>query len=286
MSNDRRTCRIAHLSDLHVLAPSGAPRGPASLALRTRIASLGRALDPACRIDKLLAALDAAKERGASHFVFSGDLTELGTEAQFEALAEALHASKIDPDAITLVPGNHDSYSAPGSWRRALEGPLAAFRRSSADEPGKVVEVGGMTLLPVDVACHQPLGRAAGELTSDVADALERRLRDCAAMGRSAAIVLHHSPIPHGSRAWQWVDGLRGHQRMLDLLVRFEDACVLHGHFHYEVERSIGGGRPRVFGTTATVEDANGAPRVRIYEVSDAALDTPLLSMAPLRAAA
>lgn len=299
MSNLRRACRIAHLSDLHILAPRGAPPPPTSIALRTRLASLGRALDPSSRIEKLLAALEAAKERGADHFVFSGDLTELGTQPQFEALAEALHDSGIDPDAITLVPGNHDSYAAPGAWRRALEGPLAAFRRASADAPGKVVEVGDVALLPVDVACHQPIGRAAGELTTEIADALERRLRDCADVGRPAVLVLHHSPIPHASRAWQWVDGLRGHERMLDLLQRFEDTCVLHGHFHYEVERALGGGRARVFGTTATVEDAPGAPRVRIYEVAEAGdatpstvpaqTDTPSasrLSVAPVRAAA
>ena len=286
MSNQRRTCRIAHLSDLHVLAPPGAGRAGASIALRTRLASLGRALDPESRIAKLHSALAAAKERGADHFVFSGDLTELGTEAQFEALAEALHASKIDPDKITLVPGNHDSYAAPGSWRRALEGPLASFRRASAEDAGKVVEVGGVLLLPLDVACHQPIGRAAGELTMEAAAALERRLRDCGALGRPAVIVQHHSPIPHASRAWQWVDGLRGHERMLDLLRRFEHTCVLHGHFHYEVERAVGGGRARVFGTTATVEDAPGAPRVRIYELSDEARDEPLRSLAPLRAAA
>jgi 3',5'-cyclic AMP phosphodiesterase CpdA len=258
--------RIAHLSDLHVIAPR-ASREPTSLALRTRFVSFGRSLDPEPRLAKLRAALAAAQERGAEHVVFSGDLTELGTEAQFEAFAELLHESGIAPDAITLVPGNHDSYAAPGAWQRALEGPLAAFRRGSADKPGKMVEVGDVILLPLDVACHQPVARAAGELTREAAEALERRLEHCAAVGRRAIVVLHHSPIPHDSRAWQWVDGLRGHERMLDLLTRFEDTYVLHGHFHYEVAKAIGSGPPRVFGTTATVEDEPGMPRVRIYDL-------------------
>jgi len=281
-----RPCRIAHLSDLHVLAPLRAVREPTAVELRTRLASFGRPLDAEARALKVLAAIGAAKARGADHFVFSGDLTELGTDGQFEALAELLHEARLDPDSVTLVPGNHDAYAAPDSWRRALDGPLAAFRRASADEPGKLVDASGLALLPLDVTFHQPLGRAAGELTADAAGALERRLRECANARLPAAIVMHHSPIPHASRAWQWIDGLQGHGRLNELLRRFGDVCVLHGHLHSASEKALGGSRPRLFGTTATVEDEPGEPRVRFYEVRDGQLERRLLSVAPVREAA
>lgn len=259
--------RIAHLSDLHVLAARG-PRSTTGDALRTRFVSFGRSLDAASRARKVLRAVATAKERGATHFVFSGDLTELGTEAQFEALAELLHEAGLDPDSVTLVPGNHDAYSAPDAWRRALAGPLAAFRRASAGEHGKVVDVGAALVLPVDVACHQPVGRAAGELSDAAADVLEQRVRDLSRWGRPIVVALHHPPLPHAWRAWQWVDGLRGHVRLVELLRRFEGVFVLHGHLHYAVEKAVGAcPRPRVFGATATVDDAPDAPRVRLYDV-------------------
>jgi len=250
--------QIAHLSDLHVLCTDH--------TWRTRFVSFGRSLDPEGRARKVLAAIAAARARGADHFVFTGDLTELGTDAQFEALAEMLLASGVDPERITLLPGNHDAYTTEGAFRRALDGPLAPFRRASSD----VVDLGAAVVLPLDVACHQPIGRAAGELTSADAAALERRLRDLSGGGRRIVVAMHHPPLPHANPAWQWIDGLRNHARLVALLERFEDVMVLHGHLHYPIERRIGRPRePRVFGTTATVEDLDGEPRVALYDVEE-----------------
>jgi 3',5'-cyclic-AMP phosphodiesterase len=247
--------RIAHLSDLHVLATSSSWSPWNEVARR--------------RSRKVLRAIAAAKERGATHFVFTGDLTELGTPSQFDALAEVLHAAELDPDCITLLPGNHDAYTSASGWRAALDGPLRSFRRASATEPGKVVDLGDAVLLPVDVACHQPLGRAAGELTDDAAGAIEHRVRDLSKWGRPIVLAMHHPPLPHAWRAWQWVDGLRGHRRVVDLLERFDDTFVLHGHLHYAVEKGLGrDSRPRIFGATATVDDARDQPRVRLYAPS------------------
>lgn len=248
--------RIAHLSDLHVVATSKSPWSPWNELARRRSR-------------KVLRAIAAAKERGATHYVFTGDLTELGKPSQFEALAEILDQAELDPDRVTLVPGNHDAYTSADGWRAAMEGPLRAYRRASATEPGKAVELGDAVLLPIDVACHQPLGRAAGELPADTADAIEVRVRDLSRWGRPIVLALHHPPLPHAWRAWQWVDGLRGHRRIVDLLERFDDTFILHGHLHYAVEKGVGRDpRPRIFGATATVDDARDEPRVRFYSPS------------------
>ena len=256
--------RIAHLSDLHVLATSSSSWSPWNEVARRRAR-------------KVLRAVAAAKERGATHFVLTGDLTELGTPSQFEALAEVLHAAELDPDCVTLVPGNHDAYTSPDAWRAAMDGPLRPYRRASATEPGKVVDLGDAVLLPIDVACHQPLGRAAGELSTETADAIELRVRDLSQWGRPIVLALHHPPLPHAWRAWQWIDGLRGHRRLVDVLERFDDTFVLHGHLHYLVEKGVGRDpRPRIFGTTATVDDAEGEPRVRLFVPSAGLASTVL----------
>ena len=202
----------------------------------------------------------------------------MGTREQFETLAEVLYDAGLEPDAVTLLPGNHDAYTHPDAWRRALDGPLAAFRRSAArpadEETCAVVEGKDAVLLPLDVACHQHFTRAAGELSSAAADALERRVLGLAGRGRPVVIVLHHSPLPHTPRAWQWLHGLRGGARILDLLARFPDVHVLHGHLHYEVELAHGSGAPRIFGAAAVVDDAAGEPRVRLYDASGGALQS------------
>lgn len=258
--------RIAHLSDVHILGARGRPVSAAE-ELTTRFVSFGRSMDPAPRRRALAGALAAARERGAGHVVISGDLTEVGSDPQFEALAEILHESRVDPDRLVLVPGNHDAYTRADAWRRALDGPLAPFRRAAADHHGKVVEREHVTFLPLDVACHQRVTRSAGELSAHAADALARRVKDLASRGRSLVVVLHHPPFEHASRAWQWVDGLRNAPRLGALLESFAELHVLFGHLHRTVDRSHGAGRARVFGASATVEDGPAGHAVRLYDV-------------------
>lgn len=269
------SARIAHLSDVHVLAPRG-KRTTAAIELSTRFVSFGRSLDPEPRVRNLVASLQGARESGATHYVISGDLTEVGTPEQFEAFAEALHASEVPRDRVLLVPGNHDAYTRGDAWTRALDGPLAPFRAMAADRHGKVVDHDDVVFLPLDVACHQKITRSAGELSREAADALESRLRDFSGRGRALVIVLHHHPFEHTSRAWQWIDGLRGSARLMGLLRRFDDVHVLHGHLHRAVDRTVGDDeRVRIFGATATVEDRPHAAAVRLYDVHGDALVCP-----------
>ena len=78
------------------------------------------------------------------------------------------------------------------------------------------------------------------------------------------------APLP---RAWQWLDGLRGADRLVGILGRHEHVQVLHGHLHKAVDRIIGLGKSRVFGAPATVED-DDSPRVRLYDVRDGQLES------------
>ena len=114
--------RIAHLSDVHLIAPNSSR---ATYGLRSRALRFGRTSDPSLRARKLAAALQAVVASGADHLVVSGDLTELGDDAEFELFAEVLEAAGIPAENVTLVPGNHDAYTTADGWSRALEGPLA-----------------------------------------------------------------------------------------------------------------------------------------------------------------
>jgi Icc protein len=273
--------RIAHLSDVHMLA-SRPGRSRAPYDLSTRFVSIGRRLDPRSRARKLSRAMGAAQRAGARHFVLSGDLTEMGAPAEYEAFAEVLEETRIPAERITLVPGNHDAYSGPDAWKRAMRGPLAPFARTSASEPGRLVDLDDVALLPLDVALHQPVTGSSGELTGDAADALERRLKDPALAGKAVVVVQHHPPYPHDRSVWQWIDGLRGWARAMDLLTRFRHAHVLHGHLHVASDRPVDRAplpfapraRSRVFGAPAIVDDPDHRSRVRLYDVRDGGLES------------
>jgi Icc protein len=263
--------RIAHLSDVHMLdaRPSGARSG---YSMGHRFLSFGRSLDAVGRRRKLVHALSAARRVGADHVVISGDLTEIGSPGEFECLAETLHESGIVPERVTLVPGNHDLYTSPDAWTRALEGPLSAFAPTSATTPGKIVECAGVRFMPLDVARYQPVTRSAGWIDDDAIDALQRRAADPGLADRPLVVVQHHPPFVRATQAWQWIDGLVGAARLMSLLETFRNLFVLHGHLHSAVNRVLSCGVARVLGATATVDDKD-APRVRLYDVRGGQLE-------------
>lgn len=266
--------RIAHLSDIHLLDEKRSDRvGTRSYDLSTHFVSIGRPLDPVERRRKLKQGLAAAQNSRAHHFVISGDLTEMGTKAQYEVLAETLHESGIEPWRMTLVPGNHDAYDSPTAWRDAIDGVLRPWAPTSARNAGAVVDIGPVCFLPVDVACHQPVTRSAGFIDDAAIDALERRVTDSAFAGKAIVLVQHHPPFAR-STMMQWVDGLRGWDRLSHFIERFPAVHVLHGHLHHVVTRVLGLGRERIFGAPAIVDDASDRPRVRLYDVRDTALES------------
>jgi 3',5'-cyclic AMP phosphodiesterase CpdA len=262
--------RIAHLSDMHLLEPRSAGR---DYSLSAKLVSMSRPLEPVARTAKLRQALEHARLHGADHVVISGDLTEVGEPSQFEQLAMTLHESRIEPSSITLVPGNHDAYGPPNGWKQALEGPLHAFAASSATSAGKVVVRGDLVLLPIDVSRHQSIARAGGELTEAAAEAVRRCLADTAHAKKAVVVVQHHPPFGLPRSTWQFLSGLRGYGKLVELLTHHPEVQLLHGHLHRAMDRIVGGlGRARVFGASATVDDLLGLPRVRLYDVKDAAL--------------
>jgi 3',5'-cyclic AMP phosphodiesterase CpdA len=257
--------RIAHLSDVHLL--ESRQRVGERYSLRTRLVSYARALDAKRRAENLRRALAVASR--ADHVVVTGDLTEMGSDAQFGVLAEILHDSKITPERVTLVPGNHDAYTSADGWTRALAGPLRELAATSAGDPGKIVDLGALTLLPVDATRFQSIAQSGGEVRPELADALDARLSDADVARRPVVVVQHHPPFAPQGRVWRWVDGLRGAARLLDVLRTHVNVSLLHGHKHVAADYLVG--RTRVFSASAVVDDTDAA-RVRFYELRDGVL--------------
>src|SRR5690606_13605234 len=99
---------IAQLSDLHLIAEPD--KTSMSSRMREALLGLGHRATADVRRQRARRALARARASSADHIVITGDLTETGTAAEFEVVAEILHDSGIDPTRVTLVPGNHDMY--------------------------------------------------------------------------------------------------------------------------------------------------------------------------------
>lgn len=259
---------ITQLTDVHMLEnDAGQRRG--NLWRRLNYLSFGRPLDPQLRRQRFFDQLVTARNEGFAHLVITGDLTEDGTPAQYEALAETLAASGVAPERVTLLPGNHDLYHEADAFERALDGPLSPFRRTSGR--GTVLDLPQLTLAVLDTAKPQHYALSVGETSADDV----RRLRDIALFrqrkGTPFVVLQHHSPLPHRLAPMQWIDGLRGFQHVLSLLRDVPYAHVLHGHIHAETSLGVpgsGASAKRIFSACAVVDGASA----RHYSAEGAAL--------------
>ncbi len=126
---------------------------------------------------------------------------------------------------------------------------------------------GDVVFVPLDVTRFQSLARSGGELTGAAFEALRATVVDHGRRNATLVVVQHHPPFGHGHFAWQWIDGLVGGAPMLELLAARPALSLLHGHRHAVIDRCLGDGRSRIFGAPAVVDDGDGAPRVRLYDV-------------------
>jgi Icc protein len=267
---------LAHLSDLHLLEREHHQRrGPA----RRRLAylSAGAPLDAERRIRQSVFALQSALHCGADHILLTGDLTEDGDPAQFEVLAEVLCRSGVDPECVTLVPGNHDAYSARGAFAQALEGPLRAYRRTSS--PGSCTQLAAAVIAPLSTVVEgQWFTRSGGQIGSDAALAIRRLASRPDLRGRAIVVAQHHPASHRALLPFQWRGGVQNAGAMRDLVLERTRVHVLHGHVHRaQTRRFCGRAHAQIFAAAAVRDGA--APR--LYRAEGGVL-TETVTTAPI----
>lgn len=258
---------IAHLTDLHILGDDTHGRDALS-GFRLRFLSAGRPLDAEGRRARLLRGLSTARRLGVDHVVITGDLTEEGTDAQFETLAEVLSESGVDPRGLTLVPGNHDAYHDPAAWDRALAGPLRAFAATSGVGAKTVLDEA--VIVPVSTAIPQHYARAAGWADEDHLEVAERAAQDTSLKQRAVVVAQHHPPVASALPVWQWINDLQNHRTVRSMMADYGSLHVLCGHSHKRSDWALPGEtHERIFCGDAIVEDELA---IRLYEAGDGRL--------------
>jgi 3',5'-cyclic-AMP phosphodiesterase len=259
---------LAHLSDLHLIEPGHARRSRLQRA-RLALISAGKPLDAQARIARAAEALGAARRLGADHVILTGDVTEDGHAAQFEVLAELLEASCIAPERITVVAGNHDAYSEPDAFGKALQGPLARYRATS--QPGVCTVLADAIVKPISTVIErQWIVRAGGAVRDSDVAAIRKLASDSVARTRAVVVAQHHAL---GSPAWtglSWFDGVHNGAALHQLLLERTRLHVLHGHTHERRTHELCGRRhAQVFSAASACA---GACALRLYKAEDCTL--------------
>jgi 3',5'-cyclic AMP phosphodiesterase CpdA len=274
--------RIAHFSDLHLLSLEGVPtrrflnkRFTGWVNLRLKRGHIHRA----SYVRAIAREIANAK---IDHVVVTGDLTNLALEPEFELARSVLRDDLgIEPDRVTVVPGNHDLYTRGALVSRRFEHYFAEWLTS--DLPDLAVDVGGARFPVVKlrdavaiVALSSAVPRAplvaAGELGRAQLEALARVLAHPEVARRTLVLALHHPPIQDWSRIKAHMEGLRDAPALLSLLMPLSRGLVLHGHLHRRVQRvmTTDRGTVRQVGATSASLHDESADRMagfNVYEI-------------------
>jgi len=276
------SCRLAHVSDLHVAA-AGALRARHLVGKRVLGAlnlALGRKGAHATRPIELLG--EDLRAQAVDHVVVSGDLSNLAFVEEFEA-ARRLVEPLGGPERLSLVPGNHDRYTHDAARERLFERVFAPWLCSDLEGVGVggpgprpypwVKLLGATALIGLDSAVATPWFFSGGRLGEDQRAALEQLLARPEVAQRRKVVVLHHPSTPPPGEWLHAPRSLFDRAAFNELLGRSTVDLVLTGHDHHPrhetLARRDGGAVALHTATSLSLVQASPARRARyaIYDI-------------------
>lgn len=276
--------RIAHFSDLHVLALDGVP------ALRffnkrfTGWVNLRVKRSHKHRPGHVRAVAQEIARAKVDHLVITGDLTNLALEQEFEAVRTLLEQELgLRPDQISAVPGNHDLYTRGAMRDQRFTKYFHDYVASDlpelcADIPlGRFPFVklrGPVAIIGLSSAVPRPPLMASGELGKPQLAALKRILVHPEVQKRTPIILLHHPIHNPPSRMKTFVEGLWDAQALITELSALHRGLLLHGHLHVRRKRALGtpAGEMLAIGATSASlhhENEHKMAGFNLYEFDD-----------------
>jgi 3',5'-cyclic AMP phosphodiesterase CpdA len=274
--------RIAHLSDLH-LYPEGA-LGLADLVGRRIFGAANLVLRRSGlhSVDAVRAAVGTVLDAGIDHVIVTGDLTNLALEAEFALAATVLGPLGNDPARLSVIPGNHDAYTAGAIRERRFErwfghllwqddDPDRGIYPAVKDLPGVRLILANSTMLPPPMCAFGRLGR-------DQLDRIERAARESADRGDFTILALHHN-MHHQRRVREATGRLLDRDDLIGSLGRLGIDLVIHGHDHHPHEMTLVAGGPRGTRVVSCGSTSMHAPlrgrlgRFHVYEVREGHLE-------------
>jgi 3',5'-cyclic AMP phosphodiesterase CpdA len=181
-----------------------------------------------------------ARELEVDRVVITGDLSNLALEQEFEHIGEKLHGIGLP---VTVIPGNHDTYTRGAERARRFETMLGQFmdgERADANERFYpfVQRFGEVALIGVSTAQASLPLYAVGTVGTAQLERLDEMLVALEREGLTRIVLIHHPVMPGVS--------LRRHN-LLDLdafgqvIARRGAELILHGHEHRAIDGTIAG---------------------------------------------
>jgi 3',5'-cyclic AMP phosphodiesterase CpdA len=270
--------RLAHVTDPHFRGFAGVSVGD---FVGKRVVGAVNLVVNRTRKHKmqLLEALrEDLRAQAVDHLALTGDLSNISIEAEWRSALAWLDALGAPPEAVTVIPGNHDTYVQDVVDSGVFERLFAAYQTRDAGSSGEAypfARVRGDVALVGVTSCVATgdLG-AWGEMGAAQLARLERTLADPALAGKTRVVLIHHPPVaikPGEHR------NLRDRAALVDVLARTGAELVLHGHDHDDERATLagpGGAKIPVVGagSASYAGAAERRSRYNVYEIDGRAI--------------
>lgn len=178
------------------------------------------------------------------HLALTGDLSNVSITGEWRVALAWLDLCGLAPDAVTVIPGNHDAYVAQVVAERSFEKLFAAYQTSDIDRDPETayypfVQIReGLALVGVSSAVATGDLGAWGEIGEQQLQRLEALLRSPALAGLVRVVLLHHPPVVHKGGEHR---NLRDRDAFAAVLARAGADLVLHGHDHQDERGDLPG---------------------------------------------
>ena len=262
--------RFLHASDIHLLDLAGVGLSRFFNKRATGGLNLWLGRSKKHDADRFDAMMDTAARLNVDRIVLTGDLTNLALEPEFALVRDKLAAL---PVPVTVIPGNHDTYTRgsvrAGRFERYLGPFMEGDRLGEAAYPF-VQRFGDVALVGVSSAVATLPLFATGRVGADQLERLAHVLRSLRGEGVARIVLIHHPVLPGVSKA---------RHDLLDLdafgqvLAREGAELVLHGHEHRVVQGTLVGpdGQPiPVHGVSSGTARAARLPYAATFSLYDA----------------
>lgn len=121
--------KIVQLSDIHIWRYSINPLrlwGKRAVGMAELVTGRARKF----RLERMEAVVDKVASIEADHILITGDLTTTALRREFDEARRALEPLLVDPKRVSVLPGNHDRYTAHSVRTRAFERVFGEFAPS------------------------------------------------------------------------------------------------------------------------------------------------------------
>ncbi len=237
--------RIAHISDLHLLALDAAIPFRLFNKRLTGYANLRFRRKHIHRPELVGAIAEHLRKERVDHVCITGDVTNLALEVELQLVRRVIDdVLGLPKERVSIVPGNHDVYTKGSERSRRffhafepyLQSDLPELATSHPAGPFPFVKLRGpVALIGLASAVSRPPFVAAGKLGKAQLEALAAILRHPEVKKRTPVVLQHHPLHNPPSKLKARLEGLDDAETLAEKLSILPRGLLLHGHLHRRV---------------------------------------------------